>query len=96
MVKAAIDTLAASGVRAGIYSSPVMWRRITGGARFDVPVWLADIVSAPDAPGWCGPEHSFSGGPIWMVQALPGVLDINWACDPIVADPRVALRTRQG
>jgi hypothetical protein len=87
VVKAAIDTLAASGVRAGIYSSPLMWRRITGGVRFDVPIWLADIVGAADAPGWCGPERAFSGGPIWMVQALPGAWDINWACDPVAADP---------
>jgi hypothetical protein len=92
-VKAAAETLAKSGIKAGVYSTPLMWRMITGGARMDLPVWVAGAPTDASAPGWCNaPEKNFTGGGIWMVQSLPLVYDVNFACRPVSDAPASVFR----
>ena len=92
-VKAAIETLAKEGIRAGVYSTPLMWRTITGGAQFDVPSWVAGAPTDADAPSWCDrPEKNFTGGGVWFVQSLPIVYDVNYACRPVADAPESAFR----
>jgi hypothetical protein len=45
VINAALRALHTRGLTAGIYSSVPMWQQITGGARIDVPVWLATTVT---------------------------------------------------
>ena len=45
VINAAISALQSRHVTAGVYSSVPMWQQITGGARLDVPVWLATTVT---------------------------------------------------
>jgi hypothetical protein len=63
------------GVQAvGIYSTPAMWRTITGGHRDPTwPVWV------PGADkGSCG--TGFTTGPVWLVQTASGVSNGDLAC----------------
>jgi hypothetical protein len=90
MVLLAAEALVRRGIQPGVYSTPLMWRRITGGAQLEVPVWVAGARTDFDAPSWCGPDRSFDGAPVWMVQSLPVTIDVNWACDPLAADPSKA------
>jgi len=54
VINAALHTLQARHVQAGIYSSGPMWQQITGGARIGVPVWLATTVTDyRQLPQWC-------------------------------------------
>ena len=54
VINGALSTLAARGVKAGIYSSVDMWAQITGGAKLNVPVWLATAVTDyRQLPQWC-------------------------------------------
>jgi hypothetical protein len=94
-VRAAAETLEEAGIRAGVYSTALMWRRITGGARMPLPVWVAGAPTDADAPSWCGrPEKDFTGGGIWLVQSLPIVYDVNYLCPPAL--PFVASSFRFG
>jgi hypothetical protein len=87
-VKAAAETLAHSGIRAGVYSTPLMWRTITDGARMDLPVWVAGGTDDAGAPALCSqPRADFTGGGVLLVQSLPVVFDTNVACAPTVAAP---------
>jgi hypothetical protein len=87
VVRAAAETLQKAGVRVGVYSTYLMWRRITGDAQFGLPVWVAGAPSDAEAPAWCDDRKSFNGGQTWLVQALPIRFDNNFACDPVAADP---------
>ena len=92
-VKAAVETLAKAGIKAGVYSTPAMWRQITGGAQMDVPVWVAGAPTDASAPGWCdAPEKNFTGGGVWLVQSLPLVYDVNFACRPVADAPASVFR----
>jgi hypothetical protein len=86
-VKAAVETLRQHGIAAGVYSTPRYWREITGRARLDIPVWVASTTNQLGAPDWCSPLKAFTGGPVALVQALPGQFDTNFACDGVTADP---------
>jgi hypothetical protein len=86
-VKAAAETLQKAGIRAGVYSTPYMWRLITGGARNGLPAWVAGAPTDADAPSWCdAPAKDFTGGGVWLVQSLPVAFDVNYACAPALAD----------
>ena len=87
-VKAAVETLAQHGIRAGIYSTPLMWRTLTGGTRMNVPVWFAGAANDAVAPAVCtDPRADFTGGGVWLVQSLPIVFDVNYACSPVLTSP---------
>lgn len=54
VINGALSTLAARGVKAGIYSSVDMWAQIAGGAKLNVPVWLAtSVTDYRQLPQWC-------------------------------------------
>ena len=87
VVRAAAETLQKAGVRVGVYSTYLQWRRITGDAMFGLPIWVAGAPTDADAPAYCDNRKAFNGGQTWLVQSLPIRFDNNWACDPVVADP---------
>jgi hypothetical protein len=90
VVKAAAETLVKAGKRVGVYSTPGMWRRITGDAQLGLPVWVAGAPTDAAATTWCNADHAFNGGQVWLVQSLPVQFDHNWACAPIADDPTSA------
>jgi len=94
VVRAAAETLQKEGIRVGIYSTYLMWRRITGDAVFGLPIWVAGAPSDAVAPAYCDGRKSFNGGQTWLVQTLPILFDNNWACDPVVADPSAVFAFR--
>jgi hypothetical protein len=87
VVRAAAETLQHAGKRVGIYSTYLMWRRITGDAVFGLPIWIAGAPTDADMPAWCDGRKSFNGGQTWLVQSLPITFDNNFACDPVASDP---------
>jgi hypothetical protein len=92
-VKAAAETLRKAGLNVGVYSTPLMWRTITGGAQMDLPVWVAGAPTDADAPTWCDrPEKNFTGAGVWLVQSLPIVYDVNYACRPVLDAPTSVFR----
>jgi len=91
-VRAAVDALAKHGIAAGVYSTPRYWREITGNAQLRLPVWVASTTNQAGAPTWCTPAKAFTGGEVWLVQALPGQFDTNFSCDPLLGDPGKAFR----
>lgn len=65
------------GFAVGVYSTPAMWREITGGWTVGLPVWAAGGEKAnPQAR--CG--VGFTGGPVWLVQYADGDYDGDYAC----------------
>ena len=90
VVRAAAETLQQAGKRVGIYSTYLMWRRITVDAVFGLPIWIAGAPTDGDMPAWCDGRKSFNGGQTWLVQSLPIRFDNNWACDPVASDPSSA------
>jgi hypothetical protein len=95
VVKAAAETLVKAGKRAGIYSTPGMWRRITGDAQLGLPVWVAGAPTDAAATTWCNADHSFNGGQVWLVQSLPLQFDHNWACAAVAGSPGSAFTFRR-
>jgi len=74
------------GLTVGIYSTTLQFQKITGTTfRPGVPVWYATVeTTAQAALGRCGPmagnPNSFTGGPVWLVQYLPGGFDTDVGC----------------
>lgn len=87
VIRAATETLQKAGIRVGVYSTYLMWRRITGDAQLGLPIWAAGAPTDAVAPAWCDGRKAFNGGQMWLVQSLPIKYDNNWACDPVAADP---------
>ena len=55
--------------------------QITGGAVFaSTPVWVPYAQQRSQAPGFCDPAYSFTGGPVSMVQYPAGSFDGDYAC----------------
>ncbi|MBU6323294.1 hypothetical protein KGQ55_01240 [Patescibacteria group bacterium] len=93
-IQGAIDYLNAKQVRAGIYSTPRMWKAIAGsdfvprqtlrGTDAPVPVWLPiGIASQVAAMNACVTQSAFiPGSPVWLVQfeASSTSVDRNNAC----------------
>lgn len=98
VVKAAAETLVKAGKRVGVYSTPAMWRRITGDVQLGLPVWVAGAPTDEAASTWCNADHAFNGGQVWLVQSLPVQFDHNWACNPVASNPAgaFAFATRSG
>ncbi|HEX4906714.1 MAG TPA: hypothetical protein VFU93_14745 [Acidimicrobiales bacterium] len=87
VIRAATETLQKAGIRTGVYSTYLMWRRITGDAQLGLPIWAAGAPTDDVAPSWCDGRKAFNGGQMWLVQSLPITFDNNWACDPVASDP---------
>jgi hypothetical protein len=79
VLRGAVDAARAAGVDVGIYSTPYQYNRIAGGENMGVPVWSAGAPGFEAAAQYCV-SRSFGGGPVALVQLLPGQLDPNLAC----------------
>jgi hypothetical protein len=85
-IAGAIAGLAASNKVVGTYSTGYQWNLIAGTYAPQVPVWYATADSVSRAPLYCTQSHSFTGGPIWLVQytVAPGApgygFDGDYAC----------------
>jgi hypothetical protein len=79
VLRGGIDAARAAGVDVGIYSTPYQFNRIAGGEHFGVPVWSAGAAGWEAAARYCV-ERSFGGGPVAIVQLLPGQYDPNLTC----------------
>lgn len=77
-IDGAVHFFSSQGLTVGIYSTPRMWRSITGGYTNYLPSWFP-IASMP--PGiHCSASYSFTGGPVYLVQYISGGLDTDYAC----------------
>ena len=83
-IAGSITYLRTQGVPVGVYSTRYQWGQITGGVVIpDVPVWLAGARNGQEATRFCGPERSFTGGPVIMVQWVEHNFDHNHLCRPM-------------
>jgi hypothetical protein len=80
VIKGAKESLEASGLRVGIYSTAYQWKLIAGDYAPGVPNWVATMAPAHEAPRYCQMDKSFGGGTPWIVQ-YPNVLDGNFLCE---------------
>lgn len=85
-VLGAVAFLRSQGVPVGVYSTEWQWDHITGGAHLtDVSNWVAGAASGAQAASWCGPDSSFTGGPVVLVQWIEDDLDHDHSCRPLPA-----------
>ena len=85
-VLGSVAYLRTQGVPVGIYSTGYQWNQITGGADLpEVPNWVAGARDGAQAATWCGPDRSFTGGPVLLVQWEEHDLDHNHVCAPLPA-----------
>jgi hypothetical protein len=69
------------GVTPGIYSTRAQWAQITGRARLaSTPLWLPHTQKRSQPPTVCDSAHSFTGGPVTLVQYPAGSFDGDFAC----------------
>jgi len=79
-IRGSIDFLQRQpGVKVGIYALRGGWARITGGAAFNVPNWVAGARDLADARSHCAASYSITGGPVVLTQWVNGY-DLNYAC----------------
>ena len=79
-----VDALTALGAgEIGLYSTPRLWYRITGGsdAFGAYPAWHAGASDEADATARCADEDAFTGGELRMVQWVQDRIDRNLRCD---------------
>jgi hypothetical protein len=72
-IQGAVDRLNQTGLPVGVYSTPSMWKAITGGS-FTPSGIAADWVAA----GTC--STPFTKSPVWLTQSTSGGLDHDTAC----------------
>ena len=87
VINGALRALEQRGVIAGIYSSGPMWQQITGGARLNVPVWLAtSVTDYRQLPSYC--DAGLGGKPADMTQyvAYDGrqLVDVDVLCQQAI------------
>ncbi|MFN2607301.1 MAG: hypothetical protein ABR511_05320 [Acidimicrobiales bacterium] len=85
VVVGAVALLRNKGVPVGVYSTSYQWGRITGGARLDLPSWVAGARNAGEAAQFCAPSHTVTGGPVAMVQWVQGHFDHDLVCTSLPA-----------
>lgn len=61
----------------GIYSTPSMWKEITGGWQNGLPAWVGGGTKG-NAPTLCG--VGFTGGSVYLVQYARSAYDGDYAC----------------
>lgn len=80
VIAASLAFFRTRGVAVGIYSTKFQWAAITGGASIpSVPNWVPGARSAAQAPSFCSPQRSFSGGPVVMTQYTTQ-FDFDYLC----------------
>lgn len=67
-LSAMLATFAEAGHPVGIYSTPTLWRRITGGVEMDVPTWVAIGRNERSAAERTCSGRGLAGSPPAMVQ----------------------------
>src|SRR5947209_2979900 len=87
VINGALHALEARGVKAGIYSSGPMWQQLTGGARLNVPVWLAtSVTDYRQLPSYC--DQGLGGRAADMTQyvAYDGrqLVDVDVLCQKAI------------
>jgi len=80
VVSGAIAAVRQAGAQPAVYATALQWQEIAGGWTPGVPVWFP-IGNTPAPPAsFCSPT-SFAGGPVYMVQSLPGSpYDQDYTC----------------
>jgi hypothetical protein len=78
ILRGMIDELRAQGKQVGVYSTSLQWGEIVGGFAPGLPTWVAGADAGSPA-AWCS-NHSFGGGPTWLVQLLGGNFDVDLLC----------------
>jgi hypothetical protein len=89
-IQGALDFLGATGrfgapsmgYTVGIYSTKHQYTTIAGTFKPGVPVWYATVekVHSKTLNRCAAADWSFTGGPVWLVQYLPGRIDANVGC----------------
>jgi hypothetical protein len=79
VLRGAIDGVREAGLEVGIYSTPYQFRKLMGAEQPGVPVWTAGANGLGAVAGYCQAK-GFGGGPVALVQLLPGQFDPNLAC----------------
>ena len=90
VINGALRALQQQGVTPGIYSSGPMWQQITGGARLNVPVWLAtSVTDYRQLPQWCGIGLGGHAADMTQYVAYDGhqLVDVDVLCQQAI--PRV-------
>ena len=90
VINGALRALQEHGVTPGIYSSGPMWQQITGGARLNVPVWLAtSVTDYRQLPQWCGIGLGGHAAEMTQYVAYDGhqLVDVDVLCQQAI--PRV-------
>jgi len=77
-----VDFLSSRAPGVGFYSTSYQWGVITGStATFAANgSWIAGASSSKQASSWCSPSHTFTGGPVRLVQYPSGSYDADVAC----------------
>lgn len=79
IIDGAVQFYKDKNLKVGVYSTPLMWRDITGDYKNGLPAWPAIIVDNPK--DHCG--KGFTGGETYLVQYDQNELDKNIACKSI-------------
>jgi len=95
-IQGALDYLHKQKLTAGVYSTSVQWKGITGDyvpTGPQIPIWVAGVLwTSPPYPAsygylppsrlapYCGPKYAFADGATWLLQETPG--PNNYPFDP--------------
>ncbi len=79
VLRGAIDAVREAGLEPGIYSTPFQFQKLMGDEQPGLPVWTAGANGLPAVAEYCV-TRGFGGGPVALVQLLPGQYDPNIAC----------------
>lgn len=79
-VAGSIDYLRTQGAVVGIYSTRYQWTKLTGGVVLPaVPNWVAGARDVAQAGRFCA-DHTFTAGPVMVVQYVDGRFDHDVPC----------------
>src|SRR3954464_730027 len=87
VINGALRALEQRGVTAGIYSSGAMWQQITGGARLNVPVWLAtSVTDYRQLPSYCDSGLGGKAADMTQYVAYDGrqLVDVDVLCQKAI------------
>lgn len=87
VVDGTIKGFADAGYRVGLYSTQLLWRRIVGDYRLELPEWrAAGQTSQAEAVRRCGRAYSYAGGRAILGQWVEADRDRNVTCPGAVTD----------
>ena len=81
VVQGAARGYADAGYRAGVYSTPALWREVVGDLALDLPEWrAAGETSRAEALDRCGEDWQIQGGRAVLAQWVEGQRDHDVTC----------------